>query len=275
MPELPEVETTRRGIEPHISGQILADVILRKRQLRWPIPDDIAQLKGHRIDQVKRRGKYLLLSCSKSSRHRGTIIVHLGMSGSLRVCTPDMPLRKHDHVEFSLTTGNALRFHDPRRFGCVLWSASDPHQHPLLAKLGPEPLSDDFNGEHLFCLSRKRKINVKTFIMDSHTVVGVGNIYASESLFSSSLRPGRAASRISRKDYDVLANNIKDVLDKAIKMGGTTLRDFVNSDGEPGYFAQQLLVYGRSGEPCRSCKTPIKNKVIAQRSSFYCPSCQN
>jgi len=275
MPELPEVETTRRGIEPHIIGQTLSKVTLRKRQLRWPIPDDIARLKGHCINQVERRGKYLLLGCGKATQRHGTIIIHLGMSGSLRICAPDTPMRKHDHVEFCLANGNALRLHDPRRFGCVLWSATDPYQHPLLIKLGPEPLSGDFNGEHLFRLSRKRKVNVKSFIMDSHTVVGVGNIYASESLFSSGLRPGRAASRISRADYDTLACNIKEILDQAIKMGGTTLRDFVNSDGEPGYFAQQLLVYGRSGEPCRSCETPIKNKIIGQRSSFYCPVCQS
>lgn len=275
MPELPEVETTLRGISPHILDTPLTRVDVRQKSLRWPVSDEISTLAGSTITHSSRRGKYLLLKVqSKNPASDGTLIIHLGMSGSLRICDSDTALRKHDHIEFLFANGHALRFHDPRRFGCVLWCDSEPQSHPLLSQLGPEPLSDRFNGEHLFRLSRKRKVNIKNFIMNSHTVVGVGNIYASESLFKSGLRPGRAASRVSREGYDLLAANIKETLANAIEMGGTTLRDFINSDGEPGYFSQQLLVYGRAGEPCHSCGTAVKNKIIGQRSSFYCPQCQ-
>lgn len=274
MPELPEVETTLRGISPHILDTALTQVDVRQKSLRWPVSDEISGLAGSTITRTSRRGKYLLLHVQPDKSDAGTLIIHLGMSGSLRICTTDTELRKHDHIEFQFANSCALRFHDPRRFGCVLWCTGDALSHPLLSKLGPEPLSDGFDGEHLFRLSRKRKVNIKTFIMNSHTVVGVGNIYASESLFKSGLRPGRAATRISREKYDLLADNIKEVLANAIKMGGTTLRDFINSDGEPGYFSQQLLVYGRAGEACDSCGTIIKNRIIGQRSSFYCPQCQ-
>lgn len=271
MPELPEVETTLRGVSPHITGSPVTRVSVRQKQLRWPVSEEIGKLAGSTITSCSRRGKYILLHVPKPE---GTMIIHLGMSGSLRICTTAEPLRKHDHIEIEFANGNAMRYHDPRRFGCALWSNNPPQSHPLLADLGPEPLSDKFDGEHLFRLSRKRRVNVKTFIMNSHTVVGVGNIYASESLFMTGIRPGRSAARITRTHYDKLAANIQEVLANAIKMGGTTLRDFVNSDGEPGYFSQQLLVYGRAGEPCRNCDTPIKNRVIGQRSSFYCPQCQ-
>ncbi len=275
MPELPEVETTLRGISPHILNTVLTHVDVRQKQLRWPVSTEIETLAGSTITHASRRGKYLLLRLQADKpASAGTLILHLGMSGSLRICQGDAPLRKHDHIEFLFAGGQALRFHDPRRFGCALWCRGTPETHPLLAQLGPEPLSDEFNGEYLFQQSRKRKVNIKNFIMNSHTVVGVGNIYASESLFKSGLRPGRAAMRVSREGYEQLSVNIKEVLAKAIKMGGTTLRDFINSDGEPGYFSQQLLVYGRAGEPCHSCGTTIKNKIIGQRSSYYCPRCQ-
>jgi len=244
--------------------------------LRWPVSPEISTLAGARFSAGKRRGKYLLLTTSASDPElRGTVLIHLGMSGSLRICTEDTPLRKHDHIEFHFGNGKSLRLHDPRRFGCLLWCDTEATRHPLLASLGPEPLSETFSGDHLFQLSRKRKVSLKNFIMNSQTVVGVGNIYASESLFKTGLRPGRAASRVTREQYTLLADNIKQVLGDAIKMGGTTLRDFINSDGEPGYFSQQLLVYGRASEPCRVCGTPIKSKVIGQRSSFYCPQCQS
>ncbi|MBX2882826.1 MAG: bifunctional DNA-formamidopyrimidine glycosylase/DNA-(apurinic or apyrimidinic site) lyase [Granulosicoccus sp.] len=270
MPELPEVETTRRGIEPHVLDHTIESIKVYQKQLRWPIPTTLKRVTDHNILGVGRRGKYLLLSTVP-----GTVIIHLGMSGSLRISEPDNPLRKHDHVEFLLSNGVILRYHDPRRFGCILFHPGDPHDHALLRDLGPEPLSTNFDGEHLFRQSRKKKSAVKNFIMDSHVVVGVGNIYASESLFLSGVRPGRAACRVTREQYQLIAANIKRVLDYSIKMGGTTLRDFVNSDGEPGYFKQRLNVYGREGSPCRQCQTTIKNKTIGQRSSFYCPNCQH
>ena len=269
MPELPEVETTRRGIAPHIEGQQIDQVVIRQSQLRWPIPRGLrGRLKGKTISQVQRRGKYLLIETDA-----GSMIMHLGMSGSLRIVDRDLPPRKHDHVDISFTNGKCLRFHDPRRFGALLWSR-DPLHHELIENLGPEPLSDDFNTQHLFSLSRGRKLAVKNFIMDSHVVVGVGNIYASEALFMAGIRPTIAAGRITRQRYEALVQAIKDVLTRAITDGGTTLRDFVREDGKPGYFAQSLNVYGRAGETCHSCGTTIRKKQIGQRSSFYCPNCQ-
>lgn len=269
MPELPEVETTRRGIEPWLKDRTITQVLVHNASLRWPVPDDIALLSGLPIDTISRRGKYLLLNNS-----RGTAIVHLGMSGSLRVCEGDVARRKHDHVEFLLDTGYRLRLHDPRRFGCVLWTGEPVTEHPLIASLGPEPLSDDFTADYLFEATRRRKVAIKNLIMDSHVVVGVGNIYASESLFMAGIRPTRAAQRVTRAEADRLTSTIREVLGDAIRQGGTTLRDFVNSEGNPGYFAQSLRVYGRTGEPCRQCGEPIKMKVIGQRASFYCPRCQ-
>ncbi len=290
MPELPEVETTRRGIAPHITGVPIAHVEIRQPRLRWPIAAEIGLLQQQTIHAVTRRGKYLLFECNntthpitlkRSSKPKidtnatGTMIIHLGMSGSLRICTDGIPLRTHDHLLINFDSGKSLRLHDPRRFGCALWCHGDPMTHTLLAKLGPEPLSQPFDGDYLFQQSRKRKVAIKNFIMNSQIVVGVGNIYACESLHMSRIRPGRAAMRVTRAEYHQLADNIKRVLQQAINMGGTTLRDFVNSDGEPGYFAQNLLVYGRSEKPCRTCETLIRNKVIGQRSSFYCPTCQS
>ena len=269
MPELPEVETTCRGIEPHINGHRVSTINVRNSRLRWPIPDDIQDWVGQRISRINRRGKYILIGAEN-----GSAIIHLGMSGSLRVCRKSEDYRKHDHFECLLDNDQALRLHDPRRFGAVLWTRDDPLQHHLLAKLGPEPLADIFNADYLFQQSRKRKQSIKTLIMDSHTVVGVGNIYASESLFLAGIRPGKAAGRISQTDANRLTEAIKSVLTKAIAEGGTTLRDFINADGNPGYFAQSLNVYGRAGQVCYQCQTLIKQKKISQRASYYCPACQ-
>lgn len=270
MPELPEVETTRRGIAPHIEGKTVRDVIVRHHQLRWPVPRGLkATLVGHKVKSVSRRAKYLLIEFD-----HGTLILHLGMSGSLRIIDGALPADKHDHVDIVFENGRALRLTDPRRFGAVLWTRDDPQQHDLIAHLGPEPLSDAFSGDYLFQRSRGRKGTIKQFIMDGKIVVGVGNIYANESLFLAGINPKRLAGRISRERYDTLAEAVKQVLAAAIKQGGTTLRDFVGGDGRPGYFAQQLNVYGREGEPCRVCGTPIRHLVLGQRSTYYCSNCQ-
>ena len=270
MPELPEVETTRRGIAPHIDSQTIKKLVVRQPSLRWPIPDNLARLiRNKTIEAVERRAKYLLIKLSN-----GQIIVHLGMSGSLRIIQADEPPMAHDHVDLVLTNGAALRYTDPRRFGCWLWQSKRENTHSLLAHLGPEPLSEAFDGEHLFQCSRKRKVPVKTFIMDNKIVVGAGNIYANEALFLSGIRPDREAGRISRQRYQVLADNIKKVLAKAIKQGGTTLRDFVGGDGQPGYFKQELQVYGRGGEPCFECKRELTEIRLGQRSTVFCKSCQ-
>ena len=275
MPELPEVETTRSGIAPHIEGKTIAKLVVRQPQLRWPIPSELAQLvKGQSVLAVRRRAKYLLIDIGKS-KIKGTIIIHLGMSGSLRVVkgAPPEPL-KHEHFDLVFSKDLLLRFTDPRRFGACLWQDVDSEDNKWLDHLGPEPLSDDFNGEYLFNKSRKRTGAIKTFIMDQKVVVGVGNIYASESLFFSAINPKKAAGKISRAKYDLFAEQIKQVLAKAIAQGGTTLKDFVGSDGKPGYFAQQLNVYGRKDEPCMQCDAPIKQTTQGQRSTFYCTNCQ-
>lgn len=270
MPELPEVETTRRGIAPHLTGLRVARVVVRDRRLRWPVqPSLVRGLTGATITAVERRAKYLLLRTAG-----GTAVVHLGMSGSLRVVPSDQPPFAHDHVDVELASGNALRFTDPRRFGCWLWTTRNPLAHPLLRDLGPEPLGDAFNGAYLFARSRGRKAPVKSFVMDGRVVVGVGNIYASESLWRAGIHPARAVGRIALPRYDALAGAIKEVLEYAIGEGGTTLRDYAQSDGSPGYFALKLNVYDREGAPCRRCKTPIRMQVIGQRSSYYCASCQ-
>lgn len=269
MPELPEVETTRKGIEPHLVDKVVAEIRIHNGSLRWPVPASVQALAGAVVTSVDRRGKYLLINVSA-----GTAIVHLGMSGSLRISDPAEPLRKHDHIELIMSTGKCLRFHDPRRFGCFLWQASGEATHSLLAKLGPEPLSDNFDKNHLYKATRKRQVAIKNLIMNSEIVVGVGNIYASESLFMAGIRPGKAAKRITQKESEKLVKTIKLVLQRSINQGGTTLRDFVNSDGNPGYFAQSLQVYGRAGDPCRQCEHPITLKVLGQRSTFYCPNCQ-
>lgn len=269
MPELPEVETTRRGIEPFLLGKVVQQLCIHNPSLRWPVPAEVAQLQGARVQAVRRRGKYLLLDVNT-----GSAIVHLGMSGSLRICSTAEPRRKHDHVEWQLASGQVMRFHDPRRFGCLLWQSIDDPLHPLLASLGPEPLGDEFDGDYLFERSRKRSGAIKNLIMNSQIVVGVGNIYASEALFMAGIRPGRAARRLTRREAGLLSEAIRQVLTRAIHQGGTTLRDFVNSDGNPGYFAQSLNVYGREGEPCPVCEAAIVQRTIGQRSSFYCRQCQ-
>lgn len=269
MPELPEVETTRRGIAPHLEGQRVSRVIVRDRRLRWPIPDDLdTRLSGQRIVSVQRRAKYLLINAEV-----GTLIAHLGMSGNLRLVDAGLAPLKHEHVDIELESGLALRYTDPRRFGAMLWS-SDPHAHELLASLGPEPLTDLFDGERLFQLSRGRVMAVKPFIMDNAVVVGVGNIYATEALFAAGIDPRREAGGISRARYLRLAVEIKRVLAHAIERGGTTLRDFIGGDGQPGYFQQELFAYGRGGQPCKVCGRPLREVRLGQRASVYCGACQ-
>ena len=274
MPELPEVETTRRGIAPHLIGRRVVSVTLRRADLRWPIPREITELlPGQRIDEVERRAKYLLLHT-----HAGSALLHLGMTGVLRVLPPDVAPGLHDHVDINLEPlqgerARILRFTDPRRFGCLLWQAPGT-THELLANLGPEPLTDAFDGDVLWQRSRGRKAAVKLFLMDNAIVVGVGNIYASEALFAAGIDPRRHAGTVSRARYQRLAGEVKRILAWAIERGGTTLRDFLNPDGAPGYFFRELFVYGREGEPCRVCGTPIRQQVIGQRSTFWCPRCQ-
>jgi formamidopyrimidine-DNA glycosylase len=270
MPELPEVETTRRGILPHALGQVISAVEVREPRLRWPVPEEVSLLlPGAKIADISRRGKYLLLRTDA-----GTLIIHLGMSGSMRVVTAAEPIRKHDHVDILLGSGKILRFNDPRRFGCMLWTLADPSGHVLLRHLGPEPLEPGFDADYLYRLSRGRRAPVKTFIMDSRVVVGVGNIYANESLFLAGLRPGRAAGRVSRPRYQQLVVAIRQVLSAAVEQGGTTLRDFVGGDGKPGYFRQQLNVYDHGGEPCPRCGLPLRETRLGQRSTVYCRQCQ-
>jgi formamidopyrimidine-DNA glycosylase len=269
MPELPEVETTRRGVEPHCLNRTVEQVNVRDARLRWPVPDTLpAVLRGQVITAVERRGKYLLFRTPI-----GSLLVHLGMSGSLRVVAPADTPGRHDHIDLLLDGGACLRYHDPRRFGCFLWQPPG-EVHSLLSHLGPEPLSGDFDGQLLHRLSRGRKGPVKNFIMDGKVVVGVGNIYANEALFLSGIHPARAAGRISLARYRRLSDNIKRVLTSAIDQGGTTLRDFVGGDGKPGYFAQQLHVYGRSGQPCGACGGELRELRLGQRSSVYCVTCQ-
>jgi formamidopyrimidine-DNA glycosylase len=269
MPELPEVETTLRGISPALSGRTISEVRVRNAALRWPVTDEVAQACGQRISGLQRRAKYLLITLES-----GGLMIHLGMSGSLRICAEDDEPRKHDHVDIVLENGACLRFNDPRRFGLFCWWKPPVDQHPLLRHLGPEPLLDGFSGTYLYQNSRGRRGAVKNFIMDGKVVVGVGNIYASESLFMAGIHPARAAGRISAVRYGALVAAIRDVLKRAIEQGGTTLRDFTGSDGNPGYFAQELLVYDREGLPCFQCGTAVRKKVIGQRSSYYCPRCQ-
>jgi formamidopyrimidine-DNA glycosylase len=270
MPELPEVETTLRGIEPHLVNQRIARIIVRDPRLRWPVPAEVSKAEGQQLVGLDRRGKYLLLHLEQ-----GGLIIHLGMSGSLRILQESSAPEKHDHIDVELENGVCLRFNDPRRFGAFLWVDGEMESHELLRDLGPEPLSTEFTTDYLYKRSRDRRVAIKNFIMNGHVVVGVGNIYASEALFMAGIHPQRAAGRISRQRFEGLVAAIRDVLDRAIKQGGTTLRDFVNSDGAPGYFAQELLVYDRAGSDCFQCGTAIKQKVIGQRSSYYCPACQH
>jgi len=271
MPELPEVETSRRGIEPYILKQTVTDVIIRQKKLRWTIPSTLkSQLTSQLIRQVDRRGKYILLRTDA-----GTVIIHLGMSGSLRILDKSVAAEKHDHIDICFSNNKVLRLRDPRRFGSVLWTKADPLKHKLIAKLGPEPLSDEFSADYLFSSSRNRKVAIKTFLMNSHVVVGVGNIYANESLFSAGINPKRLANKISLPRYEKLVEDIKVILQRSIEQGGTTLRDFTQQDGKPGYFQQTLAVYGRASEPCIQCGKPVKQITQAQRSTFYCTHCQN
>lgn len=269
MPELPEVEITRRGIEPYVKDQCVTQVVIRQHHLRWPIPAEITRLQGQTVCKLTRRGKYILLHTDA-----GVALIHLGMSGSLRIVEQGMEPRKHDHFDLVLENGRVVRYHDPRRFGALLWTEEDPQHHALLRELGPEPLADGFDGDYLYRLSRTRTVSVKEFIMNARIVVGVGNIYANEALFLAGIDPRRAAGRISRERFLKLAECIRHVLAYAIECGGTTLRDFVREDGTPGYFQLELKVYGRTGQPCAICRKPLKHLVIGQRSSWFCPICQ-
>jgi len=270
MPELPEVETSRRGISPHLLGQTIDKVIIREHKLRWPIPRALpSYARGKTINAIERRGKYLLLNLDN-----GTIIIHLGMSGSLRICNSAAAAEKHDHIDIVCSNGKILRLKDPRKFGCVLWTTDDPQEHKLLVKLGPEPLTADFDTDILYKASRKRTCSIKSFIMNSHIVVGVGNIYACESLFLAGINPKRKAGSLSKVRCEKLVEKIKLILKSAIEQGGTTLRDFSREDGKPGYFAQRLNVYGRAGEACVNCNKTLKQITQQQRSTFYCSNCQ-
>lgn len=271
MPELPEVETTRKGIAPFVVGETVKEIIIRERQLRWPIPHTFKRsLKNQLIRKLRRRAKYLFFYTDN-----GCMILHLGMSGSLRIIDEPTPHKKHDHVDIIFNSNHILRFRDPRKFGSIHWVKDNPLQHKLINHLGPEPLDNEFNIDYLFAKSRKRSQAIKTFIMDSRIVVGVGNIYASEALFRAGIRPTLAAGKVSKKRYERLITEIKNVLTEAIKKGGTTLRDFYNGDGKPGYFSQELNVYNREGEPCKTCMKKIKMIRLGQRSTFYCSNCQS
>lgn len=270
MPELPEVETTRRGIEPHVAGVRVAEVIVRRRDLRQPVSKNLTAIAGRRVLGVRRRAKYLLAEIDDGS----TVLIHLGMSGSLRVVLAAAPWKTHDHLGITMHNGKQLRFHDPRRFGLVLRLTGDPSAHALLVNLGPEPLGEDFTVDHLAAVCAKRSAAIKQVIMDAKVVVGVGNIYASEALFRAGIRPQTPARRLSTTRLAKLAAAIRAVLTESIGAGGTTLRDFLHSDSEPGYFKQRLFVYGRQGEPCRTCGTAIRHSVQGQRATYQCPHCQ-
>jgi len=270
MPELPEVETTLNGIKPFIINQKINSVIIRHYGLRWPIQSDMETvLHGQIIKKIIRLGKYLLLTMP-----RGTLILHLGMSGSLRIVNDKIPAGKHDHVDIHFANHQCLRFRDPRRFGAMLWTEADPSKHPLLAQLGPEPLGTTFTAQYLWQRAQKKKVNIKAFIMDSKVVVGVGNIYANEALFAARINPKKAAGKISLADYKKLVLAIKKVLKAAIKSGGTTLKDFVHGEGKKGYFKVKLKVYGRGGKPCLTCGTTLKENRQGQRTTVFCPVCQ-
>ncbi len=273
MPELPEVETTCRGIVPYLEQQSLIKVTVREARLRWPVPvESIQHLEGQPIRTVRRRAKYVLVVFDE-----GTAIWHLGMSGSLRLVEQGEPAQKHDHVDWQLSNGKVLRYHDPRRFGALLWQPEGVTLSQL-SLLGPEPLDDEavsgLTADYLYQRSRNKRQAIKLFVMDNHMMVGVGNIYANESLFMAGIRPTTPAGKISRQRYERLLKCIREVLSKAVEQGGTTLRDFVNSEGKPGYFAQHLHVYGRGGQPCLTCHNVLKELRLGQRSTVYCPSCQ-
>jgi formamidopyrimidine-DNA glycosylase len=269
LPELPEVETTRRGIAPYLVGHSVRELIVRERRLRWPVPRTLPKaLAGRAIEAVRRRAKYLLLDTEA-----GSAIVHLGMSGSLRVLDPALPPKAHDHVDLVLDSGRCLRFNDPRRFGCWLWQRAGA-THALLAELGPEPLDAGFDADYLAARCRGRRAPIKHVLMDQRIVVGVGNIYAAEALFRAGIHPARAAGRIAPARFIALVDAVKAILAHAIERGGTTLRDFLRPDGEPGYFEQELFAYGRGGESCKVCGSILKWADWGQRQTAYCPRCQ-
>jgi len=270
MPELPEVETTRRGLAPLVEGRSIASIELRQARLRWPVAPELEQLVDQTVHALERRAKWLIWRFD-----RGCLLWHLGMSGSFRAWDRRVPPGRHDHVDMAMRGGRLIRFTDPRRFGAVLWQpGSDPMLHPRLALLGPEPLADAFDGDWLWRKSRGRRGAVKQFIMDATVVVGVGNIYAAEALFAAGVHPRRAAGRISRARYGVLAESIRNTLTRAIEVGGTSLRDFTVGDGTPGYFGHELKVYGKSGLACPNCGRTLKGAVIGQRATVWCPACQ-
>jgi len=270
MPELPEVETTRLGITPHVESQTITKVTIRNYSLRWPIQSDIEDcLVGQHINHISRRAKYLLLHCTD-----GTLIIHLGMSGKLRVLDSADNVAKHDHADIQFGNGITLRYNDPRRFGAILWTQDDIQHHKLLEHLGPEPLSSEFNADYLSQKAQNRKVCIKTFIMDGKVVVGAGNIYANEALFLAKIHPKTITSQLSHSQFEQLVTTIKQVLEKAISAGGTTLKDFRKTDGQPGYFAQQLNVYGRDKQACYHCDNKIQTYKEAQRATYFCPLCQ-
>lgn len=270
MPELPEVETTLRGIAPYLEGRLIQELVVRERRLRHPVPPATeAEVAGQKIMALRRRAKYLIFDLE-----RGSILVHLGMSGSLRLVPVETPAGTHDHIDLIMADRRCLRFRDPRRFGLFLWLASQPESHSLLSGLGPEPLGPGFDGAYLFHVSRGRTIPIKALIMDAKVVVGIGNIYASEALFLAAIRPDRPAAQIDEPGYERLAYAIRQVLSESIAAGGTSLRDFVREDGHPGYYARRLRVYARDKQPCVNCGSGLERMKIGQRSSFFCPSCQ-
>lgn len=269
MPELPEVETTLRGIRPHVLGRRVEEVAVRARRLRLPVPELAPRLVGRALEGLRRRGKYLLFAAGE-----GHLLIHLGMSGSLRILPAGAPPGPHDHLDWTLEGGLCLRFTDPRRFGLVQWLQGDPLAHPLLAGLGPEPLGEAFTADYLYRASRGRRVAVKAFLMDGRVVAGVGNIYANEALHRAGIRPQVPAGRLSRARCGRLVAALREVLAEAVAQGGTTLRDFVGGDGRPGYFAQALRVYGRAGAPCTGCGAPLREVRLAGRSTVYCPRCQ-
>lgn len=273
MPELPEVETTRRGIEPHILGHRVTNTVIRNASLRWPIPGNLAELLfDKQASKVERRAKYLLLFFD-DNQHKA-LMIHLGMSGSLRICRPSDPILKHDHADIEFDNSLILRYSDPRRFGSILWLDSPPNEHKLLKHLGPEPLSDDFSADYLWDISRNKKTTIKQFVMDQKVVTGIGNIYATEALFTAGVCPSKQAGKVSKHSYQIFVEEAKRILERSIIQGGTTLKDFVGGDGKPGYFAQQLMVYGRKGKECPKCNTILEEIKISNRSSVYCPNCQ-
>ena len=270
MPELPEVETTRRSVAPRVVGRRIAKLIVYDPRLRWPVPGDLPKrLEGRTVDALTRRSKYLLFRVG-----RGSLLVHLGMTGSLRVHTRETDRRLHDHVDIVFGDGSLLRYHDPRRFGAMLWAPDPALSHPLLRDLGPEPFDPAFDADYFWRMTRSRTAAIKLALMDSHLVVGVGNIYANEALFRAGIRPTTRAHKISRPRLARLVHEVRTVLAEAIAKGGSTLRDYVDAEGEPGYFQLDYFVYGREGEPCRTCGTPIRNHRLGARASFYCPQCQ-